>query len=124
MVSLYSTWWVKPGKEKAVKIALKKLVKQIKKNEKGTLMYLVHFPKYDFPKVKKGKQPIVSEPMVRPGTIIFMEKYKNWNAFKKHLYGKYFTSFVIKNSNLFVQDENQKPFVEVVFLDEEVGFVR
>lgn len=124
MVSLYSTWWVKPGKEKALKTALKKLSKQIKKNEKGTLMYLVHFPKYDFPKVAKGKKPIVSNPMVRPGTIVFMEKYKNWKAFKKHLYGKYFTNFVIKNSDLFVQDQDNKPFVEVVFLDEEVGFIR
>ena len=73
MVSLYSTWWVKPGEAAALKPALKQLAKKVKKEE-GTLMYLVHFPRYDFPKpTKKCKNKIKSEPMVRPGTLIFVK---------------------------------------------------
>ena len=121
-VSLYSTWWIKPGQEKALEPALKKLAKAVMKHEKGTLMYLVHFPRYDFPKVPKGKNPIVSEPMVRPGTLIFVEKYADWKAFKTHLYGSYFTSFVKKYKSKFVLGEDGNPFVQVVFMNEATGF--
>lgn len=121
-ISLYSTWWVKPGKEKTLQPALKQLAKEIKKNEKGTLMYLVHSPRYDFPKVPKGSNPIVSEPMMRPGTLIFVEKYASWKAFEAHLHGPYFTNFVKTQKSNFVLGEDGNPFVQVVFMEEETGF--
>lgn len=124
MITLYSTWWAKPEKLEALKPALQTLAKAIKKNEAGTLMYLVNTPRYDFPKVKQGKNPIISEPMVRPGTIVFMEQYKNWEAFETHLYGPYFTHFVKANKSKFVLGDDGKPFVQVVFLQQEVGFKR
>lgn len=121
-VSLYSTWWVKPGKEKSLVRPLQKLAKDVLANEKGTLMYTVHSPRYDFPKKTRGKDQIISEPMMRPGTLVFVEKYANWDAFKKHLYGKYFKEFVAKHKNKFVLTDEKKPFVQVVFMDEIVGF--
>ncbi|MFY0631551.1 MAG: antibiotic biosynthesis monooxygenase [Flavobacteriaceae bacterium] len=124
MISLYSTWWIKPGEQEALQPALKTLTKNIQENEEGTLMYLVHTPNYDFPEVEKGKNPIVSDPMVRPGTLIFVEKYASWDAFKEHLYGPYFTGFVEEYKSKFVLGDDGNPFVQVVFMDEETGFVR
>jgi len=124
MISLYSTWWVKPEQQHQLLPVLKQLAKDVKKHEPGTLMYLVHSPNYHFPKVEKDKKPIISEPMVRPGTIIFVEKYESWDAFKTHLYGKYFTTFVKENKSKLVLDAHGDPFVQVVFMDEETGFIR
>lgn len=121
-VSLYSTWWIKPGNEKALTKALKKLAKKVMEKEEGTLMYLVHSPRYDFPTVPEGKNPIRSEPMVRPGTLIFVEKYQDWEAFKTHLYGPYFTTFVKEHKSKFVLGDDGNPFVQVVFMNEETGF--
>lgn len=124
MVSLYSTWWIKPGQEKTILPALKKLADDVRNHEKGTLMYLVNYPKFDFPEVETGKNPIVSEPKVRPGTLVFFEIYRDWNAFKKHLYGDYFTKFVQDHGDQFVAGEDGGPFVQVVFLEEQAGFRR
>ena len=123
-ISLYSTWWISPGKKKLLEPALKQLAKDVMENEKGTLMYLIHTPLFDFPKAKTGKKAIVSEPAVRPGTIIFVEKYESWDAFQEHLYGSYFTTFVEKHKSLFVLSHDNEPFIQVVFMEENAGFIR
>jgi len=76
MISLYSTWWVKPDKIIELITPLKQLAAAVEKNEKGTLMYLVNYPRFDFPTVKPGKNPIISQPMVRPGTIVFLKNMR------------------------------------------------
>ncbi|WP_075352461.1 putative quinol monooxygenase [Algoriphagus marinus] len=124
MISLYSTWWVKPDKTQELITPLNRLAAEVEKNEKGTLMYLINYPRFDFPTVKPGKNPIISNPMVRPGTVVFFEKYENWEAFETHLYGPYFTSFVDEYKSYFVAGFDDNPFVEVVFLDEQIGFRR
>lgn len=124
MISLYSTWWVKPGEESALAPALKNLAKAVLENEAGTLMYLVHAPLFNFPSVAPDAKPIVSEPMIRPGTLIFFEKYDSWDAFKAHLYGTYFTDFVKEHKQKFVLGNDGNPFVEVVFMEEQTGFIK
>ena len=122
MISVYSTWWVKPEEQEALKPALVKLAKAVEANEEGTLLYLVHYPRFDFPKPKKGKEPISSEPKVRPGTIVFVEKYASWDAFETHLNGPYFTQFVKDNFDKFVLGDDGQPFLQAVFLNQEAGF--
>jgi hypothetical protein len=56
MVSLSSTWWVKPEYVNDMQAALNKLVSMVKENEEDTLMYLVHSPILDFPKFAKGER--------------------------------------------------------------------
>jgi len=124
MISLYSTWWAKPEALDELKPALAELAKKVEEHESGTKMYLVHFPRYDFPAKEENKPKIISQPMVRPGTIIFVEKYESWDAFKAHLYGPYFTEFVKKHKDKFVLGNNGGPFVQVVFMEEETGFIR
>ena len=76
MVSQYSTWWAKPNKIQDLIAPLGKLATDVEENEKGTLMYLVNFPRFDFPKPKSEQKPIVSQPMVRPGTIVFLRSMR------------------------------------------------
>ena len=124
MISLYSTWWIKPENEEKIEVALQNLANEVKEKEEGTLMYLVHKPQYDYPTPKAGQKQIQSEPEVRPGTLVFVEKYKSWQAFEDHLYGPYFTKFVAEYKDLFIQNNNGNPFVQVVFLDEITGFIK
>ena len=123
MISLYSNWWIKPGKEKKAKKQLKILAATVQKKEAGTLMYLVHFPTSEF--CKKFK----SEPATRPGAVTFVERYANWEAFDKHVNGDIFQNFLTDFGHLFVQDypkdgEDAKPFIQVVFMDRVAGFIR
>jgi quinol monooxygenase YgiN len=124
MISLYSTWWIKPENEKKIEPVLHQLAQEVKENEKGTLMYLVHKPLYDYPTPKAGEKQIQSEPAVRPGTLVFVEKYESWQAFEDHLYGPYFTKFVAEYKDLFVPNNDGNPFVQVVFMEEITGFIK
>ncbi len=124
MLSLYSTWWVKPEFINDMQPALDKLVAMVEKYEKDTLMYLVHSPRFDSPPAEPGKKQWVSEPMVRPGTLIFVEKYRNWDAFLFHTTGKAFTTFFNENRDKFVQGHDGKPFTQVVFMEEQASFFR
>lgn len=121
-VSLYSTWWIKPGQEEELVPALRTLASDILEHEQGTLMYLVHYPRYDFPGISDCGIPIASEPKVRPGTVVFIEKYKDWEAFKMHLCGPIFTKFTEKYKSKFVLSEEGFPFTQVVFMKEVAGF--
>ena len=124
MISLYSTWWLKPENVEEAMPILQKLAKKVEDNEPDTLMYTVHTPIYDFPSPKEGESAIKSEPIARPGTVIFVEKYANWEAFEKHVYGEIFTSFVKEYGHFFVQNNEGSPFVQVLFMNQEYGFIR
>ena len=126
VISLYSTWWIKPGKEKIVVPALKKLASAVKRKEKGkTLMYRVNLPIMDLP--QKDYPKFKSEPVQRPGTVVFMEIYKDWSAFNDHFNGRVFNSFLKNFGKYFVQKAKVKgeqpgPFVQVVFCNPVAGF--
>lgn len=124
MLSLYSTWWVKPEFISDMQPALEKLVAMVEECEEDTLMYKVHSPEFNFPKVKEDERSWVSNPMVRPGTLIFFEKYRNWDAFLFHTEGEAFTTFLAENKGKFVQGDDGKPFTQVVFMEEKVSFIR
>jgi quinol monooxygenase YgiN len=113
MYPLISKWFVKSGKESKALVKLKKLAEDVEKNEKDTLMYTVHTPKF-----KEGNLPTPSE-----GEIIFFEIYASKKAFKKHVEGPIFTKFVKDNGQLFIQSEG-KPYVTVEFMNREAGFIR
>lgn len=123
MLSLYSNWWIKPGKEEEAKKQLKLLAATVQAKEPNTLMYLVHFPTSEF----YGK--FKSVPATRPGAVTFVERYANWEAFDAHVSGDIFQNFLTDHGHLFVQDypkqgEDSQPFIQVVFMDEVAGFIR
>ena len=115
-VSLYSTWYAKPEQEKALLPVLENLAKDVMANEEGTLMYLVHIASNDY--------PFSSLPPVTPGTIVFVEKYRNWDAFLTHVNGTIFTTFKDKYKSKFVPGADGNPYTQVVFMNQEAGFVR
>lgn len=130
MLSLYSNWWLKPGKEPVAVPILQELAARVLAEEPGTLMYTVHFPRFDFPLGDQGKPIIQSEPKTRPGAITFIEVYQDWDAFMAHFKGAVFKDFVTKHGQeLFVQGPPNKkgitgPFTQVVFMEPQAGFIR
>ena len=125
MISLYSTWWIKPGNEKKVIPALNKLVNNVKKKEPGTIRYRVTIDKEKFSKAYPFYK---SEPAQRPGTVVFLESYSSWKALNDHVTGPIFSTFLKNYGKYFVQGPKEKgkskPFFQVVFLDDINGFVR
>jgi hypothetical protein len=107
-----------------INCSIKKASGSSRGKRKGHFDVSCQLPRFDFPTGKPGENPIISQPMVKPGTVVFFEKYESWEAFETHLYGPYFTSFVNEYKSFFVAGFDDNPFVEVVFLDEQIGFKR
>jgi uncharacterized protein len=115
-VSLTSTWFIRPGCEKAADVALRELAAAVEREEPDTMTYLVNRP-------IRGNPELQSLPPVDPLSVLFFETYRNAAAFEKHVNGPVFTSFVKKYGELFVQS-NGSPFTFVNFLETHAGFVR
>ncbi len=129
MLSLYSNWWLKPENETIAVPTLQELAARVMAEEPGTLMYSVHFPRYDFPTGNSGRPIIQSEPKTRPGAITFIEIYQDWDAFMTHFNGTVFKEFLAQHGGLFVQGPPNKkgitsPFTQVVFMEPQAGFIR
>lgn len=122
MITLIAKWWITPGRETVVIPALQRLADAVRA-EPGTLLYLVHLPDYTIP--APG-----SEPVPRPGEVVFMEGYADWAAFQAHLAGTAFTAFKRDFGAMFVQGHGAagasgpQPFIQVEFLERVAGFAR
>lgn len=115
MFTLTGRWIIKPGSESAAKAALKKLAKDVQKNEPHTLLYLIHMP-------DMSQQ---SFPPASPQEIIFTEGYKSKQHFLDHINGPVFKAFMAKHACLFAAfDGDTHPFMQVEYLRREGGFVR
>ncbi len=115
MYSLIAHWIIKPGSEAAAKAALKKLAKDVQKNEPNTLLYLVH----------TSDMTQQSFPAASSQEAIFIEGYKNKQHFLDHIKGPIFKTFMEKHASLFVPfDGDSHPFMQVEYLRREGGFVR
>ncbi len=115
MYTLTGRWIIKPGSEAAAKTALKKLAKDVQKNEPRTLLYLVFTPDM--------KQQ--SFPPASPQEVTFIEGYNNKQDFLAHINGPVFKTFMAKHANLFAAfDGDSHPFMQVEYLTREGGFVR
>ncbi len=113
MYPLISKWFIVPGKEAIIIPALKQLALNVKKNEPGTLAYLVHTPDLT--------QPNLPPPPI--GEVVFFEIYKDKAAFRDHLNGADFKDFVSKYGSMFL-NANGAPYVTAEMMHHEAGFVR
>lgn len=116
MYPLIAKWTILPGNEEKVCEALKKLAADVKENEPGTLLYMVHVPNFD----EK------SLPTPPAGEVVFFEIYQDQAAFFDHLNGSVFKNFVKDYGSLFLSDFSAVP---QVFMTTEVltslgGFAR
>ena len=101
MYPLIAKWTILPGKEKKAVSALKKLAKDVEKNEKGTLLYMVHLPNF--------KQKSLPTPPA--GKVVFWEVYADYDAFLTHIGGDIFKDFVATYGGLFLTDFSATPQV-------------
>ena len=123
MYSLTSIWTIQKGKEKSAIAALRRLAQQVEQKEAGTVIYLVHVPDMTQP----------SLPTPSNLEVVFFEVYRDEQAFKDHVNGSLFQSFVAEHGGLFLSmppidcgDGHHviKPFHTVKFLRREAGFIR
>ncbi len=122
MVTLIARWSIKPGCEAQARTALRQLARRVRKEEPGTLVYLVHFPDL------KG----FSLPLPSPQTVTFFEGYRNHAALMAHLNGPVYREFLARHQDLFLTTtvtggDGQpvtSPFVRVDALRREGGFIR
>jgi quinol monooxygenase YgiN len=91
MITIIGQWNMKPGKEVEATKALKKLAADVKRNEPGTLCYLVHIPD-----MKGFNQPTPS-----PTVVSFYEVYATPAALTAHVNGA-FSAFKAKHKDLFL----------------------
>lgn len=115
-LSLISRWFIRPGCDAAALVALRRLALDVEQQEPDTLMYLVHTP-------LDGAPALVDLPPAEPGAVLFVETYRDADAFRRHLAGPVFTAFVRDSGDLFVSAHNA-PFTFVVFLERQAGFIR
>jgi quinol monooxygenase YgiN len=99
MYPLIAKWTILPGNEKKATAALKKLALDVKKNEPGTLLYMVYKPNFK----------ATSLPTPPENEIIFFEIYEDQPAFIKHITGPAYTDFVKNYGDLFLHDFNTPP---------------
>jgi quinol monooxygenase YgiN len=116
MYPLIAKWTILPGNEKKAVAALKKLAKDVKQQEPGTLLYMVHVPNF------KEK----SLPTPPAGEVVFFEIYKDQAAFLKHVGGSIFTNFVKQYGKLFLNDFSATPqvYMSTEVLTQLAGFAR
>lgn len=115
-VSLTSRWFIRPGREAEVLEAVRDLAARVQATEPGTLMYLVHVP--------RPEADLQSLPPSSPQLLLFVEMYRDRQAFLDHVNGANFVGFVQRFGECFVPDAQGRPWTTVEFLRRETGFVR
>lgn len=115
-VSLTSRWFIRPGREAQVLAAVRDLAAQVQATEPGTLMYLAHTP--------WAGADLQSLPPSAPQLLLFVEMYRDRQAFLDHVTGATFTAFVGRYGECFVPDAQGRPYTTVEFLQRATGFVR
>ena len=116
MYPLFGKWTILPGnEEKAIK-ALNDLAIQVKKEEPGTLVYLVHVPNFN----EK------SLPTPAAGEVIFFEVYKDKEASIAHISGPAFQNFIKTYGNLFLNDfsDPSQIYITLEVMTQIAGFIR
>ena len=113
-VSLISRWFVQPGCSKKALAALRDMAAAVEAGESDTLTYRIHV---------QYTGDLQSLPPADPLSILFVEVYRDADAFRAHLDGKIFTGFVRDHGHLFLQ-AGGKPFTTVDFLTLHAGFSR
>ncbi len=128
MISLISKWQLKNGCSEDLKRALDKLVKEVYEHEADTLRYEINLSAlYPLNTQNEPAQPPVAIiPLVEQQQVIFVEHYKNTNAFATHMNGPVFTKFRKEYLGHFYEDPNEAgwPATETIFLEYELGFDR
>ena len=108
MISLISIWKLVKGCPPELEEALRNIAEKVKQNEPETLTYKVNL-QAPFPldsKFNPLEPPPKPIPLKEQTEVIFIEVYKNAEAFSNHIMGKIFNEFREENIKYFVEDPN------------------
>lgn len=121
-VCLVSRWKLKAGLNQELLATLQKLAGQVEAAEPDTLMYRVHLPT-EFPTPPDGAPPI---PLAEQQWVIFVEVYRNPDAFATHASGDVFNTFLRTTADFFEPDPNRLgwPVTDTDFMSLVSGYVR
>ncbi len=127
MISLISKWPLKDGCPDELKYQLEHLAEKVKAEE-GTLMYIVNLqaraPLDSYEKALKPQpEPIPHEQQVE---VVFLEVYRNAQAFSDHVRGEVFNAFRIKTLKYFQPDPMSEgwPITKTEFLTRQSDFIK
>ena len=125
-ISLISKWQLLDGCPKVLKEQLDGLAAKVNA-EAGTLMYLVNVQQSaPLNHEDKPKTDIASIPLALQTEVVFIEIYKNAEAFSRHVTGKVFTEFRHSTLQYFKPDPNRDdwPLTRTEFLSRCSGFIK
>ncbi|MCT4622336.1 MAG: antibiotic biosynthesis monooxygenase [Schleiferiaceae bacterium] len=116
-IHLISRWFIKEGYQKEAEGILKQFEKTAEKEE-GTLMYLIHRPKWNI--------DLVSRPTPKQLEVLFVEIYEDKDAFLKHVNNQQAYLKKADAFRYFETPENQptQAAAMVEFLKLERGFIK
>jgi quinol monooxygenase YgiN len=121
MIAFIVKWTIKKGyKQKAI-AGLKELAKNVEENEKGALLYLVHTPDSIQFDCSDGRHQSLPTPSKQE--VVFIEEYRDEEAFCKHVIGEAYTKFLQEYGECFLSS-NGGPYVSIEFLRRQAGFIR
>lgn len=107
---------------------LQALAPKVEENEPDTLMYVVNL-EAAFPLSKESKpvtHPPPPIPLKEQKAVIFIEMYKNSDAFSEHILGAVFQTFLNDTKDYFVPDAGTRSSTrkDTPILARQSGFVR
>jgi quinol monooxygenase YgiN len=128
MISLVSTWILKSGCPENLHKELQSLAGKVEEAESDTLVYLINLQS-DPPLNSQGcpiqppPQPISLEDQK---AVVFIEMYKDVDAFSQHVTGKVFTEFLSEFKDCFESQtaEGSSSRENTNFLVRQSGFIR
>lgn len=128
MITLVSKWKLKNGAPQQLIENLKAVADKVKQSEPDTLMYLVNLPAP--PPLGNNNQPQCPPPASIPPEqqkeVVFMEIYRDAEAFSRHINGPVFTAFRKANIQYFQESPANPgwPVTDTEFLARESAFIR
>ena len=126
-ISLISKWQLRDGCPPELFHELNNLADTVKA-EPGTLMYLVNLQ--SAAPLGKNNQPIKPQPaelpLAKQTEVVFIERYKDSQAFSDHVNGKIFNDFKNRILQYFKVDPNNNtwPLTQTEFLTPRSGFIK
>ncbi|HEX5726781.1 MAG TPA: antibiotic biosynthesis monooxygenase family protein [Longimicrobiaceae bacterium] len=128
MVTLISRWKLRDGCPPELADTLRQLAAVVQAQEPGTLAYVVHLGAPD-PLAADGAPRQPPAPPYAPAQqteVVFVEMYRDAEAFSAHLAGDAFKGFVSRNLQHFYEDPETpgRPNAVTVFLERESAFIR
>ena len=128
MVTLISKWKLKNGCPPELLTALQELAAQVRRDEPGTLLYLVNLEASDL--LGPGGKPLKNPPPPVGGheqtQVVFVEAYRDVEAFEQHVKGAAFAGFLQANLKHFYESPSSPgwPNSETLFYRREATVVR